>query len=140
MDGKIAELYAAVAAAQAQFAEGRAGAFQALWSPAEDVTIFGAFGGCESGWSAIQPRLAWAASQFRDGRWEYEPIAAMFGSEIGYTVGLERTAALIGGDTSPTTQELRVTHVFRREADQWRIVHRHADPLMATKAPFPRDG
>ena len=140
MNGEIDEVYAAVAAAQAQFATGRAGAFQALWSPAEDVTIFGAFGGYESGWSAIQPRLAWAASQFRDGRWEYQPIAAMFGSEIGYTVGLERTAALIGGDTLPTTQELRVTHVFRREADQWRIVHRHGDPLTATKAPSQRDG
>ena len=25
---------------------------------------------------------------------------------------------------------LRVTHVYRREADGWRLVHRHADPLV----------
>jgi len=25
---------------------------------------------------------------------------------------------------------LRVTHVYRREGDRWRLVHRHADPLV----------
>ena len=90
--------------------------------------------------AALCERGGRARVAFRDGRWAYQPIAAMFGSEIGYTVGLERTAALIGGDTLPTTQELRVTHVFRREADQWRIVHRHGDPLTSTKAPSQPDG
>jgi len=30
---------------------------------------------------------------------------------------------------------LRVTHVFRRDAGAWRLVHRHADPLVNTTAP-----
>ena len=29
---------------------------------------------------------------------------------------------------------LRVTHVYRLEGDRWKIVHRHADPLI-DKAP-----
>jgi len=30
---------------------------------------------------------------------------------------------------------LRVTHVFRLEDDQWKIVHRHADPLIDVAVP-----
>jgi ketosteroid isomerase-like protein len=30
-------------------------------------------------------------------------------------------------DGVPTTYTLRVTHVYRREDGQWRIVHRHGD-------------
>ena len=37
-------------------------AFQDLYSHADDVTIFGAFGGHEQGWDTVGPRLAWAAS------------------------------------------------------------------------------
>ena len=30
---------------------------------------------------------------------------------------------------------MRVTHVYRREGDDWRLVHRHADPLVDTMTP-----
>src|SRR4051812_48478422 len=43
-------------------------------------------------------------------------------------VGFEdTTAAVASGD--PTEYDLRVTMIFRREQGQWKIVHRHADPI-----------
>jgi ketosteroid isomerase-like protein len=30
---------------------------------------------------------------------------------------------------------LRVTHICRKEAGVWKLVHRHADPLMGKTAP-----
>jgi ketosteroid isomerase-like protein len=33
------------------------------------------------------------------------------------------------GDAAPQAYELRVTTVFRREDGEWRVVHRHADPV-----------
>ncbi len=30
---------------------------------------------------------------------------------------------------------MRVTHVYRREGDDWRLVHRHADPFVETMTP-----
>lgn len=115
------------------FVRGDANAAASLWLPAEDVTIFGAFGGYEHGWAAVRPRLAWAASQFRDGTWACEHLAAHFGADVGYTVGIEHARASIGG--SPGRQDLRVTHLYRRVDGRWQMVHRHADPLTGKAAP-----
>jgi ketosteroid isomerase-like protein len=30
---------------------------------------------------------------------------------------------------------LRVSHVFRKEDGEWKMVHRHADPLLETTSP-----
>jgi hypothetical protein len=132
-DQRVAEMQTALRVALAEFAQGRAAAYQALWSQADDVTIFGGFGGHERGWSVVGPRLAWAASQFEAGRWDIEPVSSMFGAELGYTVTLEHGEAIVAG--SKEGQELRVTHVFRLENDDWRIIHRHADPLTQTITP-----
>ncbi|MFY9849874.1 MAG: nuclear transport factor 2 family protein [Trebonia sp.] len=119
--------------AMGSFVRGDANAAASLWLPAEDVTIFGAFGGYERGWAAVRPRLAWAASQFRDGTWACEHLAAHFGADVGYTVGIEHARASIGG--SPGRQDLRVTHLYRRVDGRWQMVHRHADPLTGKAAP-----
>jgi hypothetical protein len=40
---------------------------KALWSRADDVTIFGGSGSHAKGWTAVKPRLEWAAARFRGG-------------------------------------------------------------------------
>ena len=90
--------------ADAEFGAGRAGGYQDMYSHADDVTIFGAFGGHEQGWDTVGPRLAWAATQFNprtDTTLERTLISANFGTELGYTVTLEgapRTTTI--GDTT----------------------------------------
>ena len=42
-------------------------------------------------------------------------------------VAIERTTASVGGGP-PTPYSLRSTTIFRREGDEWKIVHRHGDP------------
>ena len=44
---------------------------------------------------------------------------------MAYTVGYEHNTVSVEG--SRRTYTLRVTHVYRREDGQWRIVHRHGD-------------
>jgi ketosteroid isomerase-like protein len=48
--------------------------------------------------------------------------------DLAYIVGYEHTMASVGG-AEPEAYDLRVTTIFRREHGQWKIVHRHADPM-----------
>jgi ketosteroid isomerase-like protein len=57
-----------------------------------------------------------------------EVIAADVSGDLGYVVGIEHSTASVDGAT-PEAYDLRVTEVFRREAGDWKVVHRHADPM-----------
>ncbi len=54
-------------------------------------------------------------------------LAAGAGADLGYVVAIERITASVGG-REPARYALRVTTVFRREAGEWKVVHRHGDP------------
>jgi ketosteroid isomerase-like protein len=44
-------------------------------------------------------------------------------------VEIERAKAKIGGREEITPLALRATMIFRPEEGEWKIVHRHADPI-----------
>jgi ketosteroid isomerase-like protein len=46
---------------------------------------------------------------------------------MAFTVGLEHTSTSVDG--APLTYTLRATQVYRREGGEWKVAHRHADPL-----------
>ncbi len=48
---------------------------------------------------------------------------------LGFIVDFERTRAKFGTRLDASTIELRVTTIFRLEDGEWKVVHRHADPL-----------
>jgi ketosteroid isomerase-like protein len=55
--------------------------------------------------------------------------------ELAYTIANERSEALIVGQDQAVPMALRVTHIFRMEEGAWKLIHRHADPLMQKTAP-----
>jgi ketosteroid isomerase-like protein len=121
--------------AEEQFVQGRAAVFQSLWSHADDVTLCGGFGGVERGWQNVTDRLSWVSKKYSDGTRTREEISRMVGNDFAYLVQKEVIRSRVASQAEPSTQELRATMVFRREADGWRIVHRHADLQIATKPP-----
>jgi len=42
---------------------------------------------------------------------------------------IERTNAKVGGAEEVTPCDLRVTMTLRPEDGEWKVVHRHADPI-----------
>jgi ketosteroid isomerase-like protein len=97
----------------------------ALWSRNDPVTLYGAkLSG--SGWAELEPAFREVASWFSDAvDYRFEVIAAGASADLAYTVGYEHNQ--VRADGQPRTYTLRVTHVYRRENRQWRVVHRHAD-------------
>lgn len=50
-------------------------------------------------------------------------------------LAIEPGAALLSDQDKPAPIALRVTHIFRKEDGVWKLVHRHADPLIGKTAP-----
>ena len=114
--------------ADAALHNGDAGPRMALWSRNDPVTLFGA-AVTNSGWAEIGPTFDWLASRFSNCEsFEYEVMAAGASGDLAYVVGFEHTTAAVGG-APPVPYSLRVTTVFRREDGEWKVVHRHADPM-----------
>jgi ketosteroid isomerase-like protein len=134
-DSEWAAFMAKLEAAEHEFAQGSPAAFKALWSHSDDVSICGAFGGIESGWKNVAARLDWAGSQFSEGTRTREEVRSAVGADFAYIVQTEHIRFRVPGRSEPSTLELRVTMVFRRVADGWRIVHRHADSQKSTQLP-----
>jgi ketosteroid isomerase-like protein len=134
-DSEWAAFMAKLEAAEYEFAQGRPAAFKDLWSHSDDVSICGAFGGIESGWKNVATRLDWASSQFSEGTRSREEIGCAVGADLAYLVQSEHILFRVPGRTEQSTLDLRVTMVFRRQADGWRIVHRQADSQKNTRLP-----
>ena len=98
-----------------------------MWSSHDPLSLFGAEGPPCSGWDRISDRFRSIASRFSDCReYEFELLAAGVSGDLAYTVGFERaTMSLDRGPVGPIV--LRVTHIYRREDGEWKIVHRHGD-------------
>ena len=113
--------------AQRAFHDGDAAPNNALWTRDDPMTLFAARGLCESGTEHVTETFRRVASEFSAvSDYEWDIVASGVSGDMAYTVAIERYTASLRGDPR-AKQELRVTHVYRRENGHWRAVHRHAD-------------
>lgn len=115
------------------FYNGHPDAVKALWSHADDVTLSGAAGGATAkGWSEVSKRLGWASSQFlnAEGSKAVEEVQVTVSGDFAYIVQYEHIRYRPPGQAKESRRDYRVTTIFRRESDGWRVVHRHADTQM----------
>ncbi|WP_245309156.1 YybH family protein [Bradyrhizobium retamae] len=97
---------------------------------ADDFTLMQPFGGEASrGFDGSPERLARLASYFRNGDAKLELVQTYASDDLVVLAMIERQHGEVGGLPNQDWS-LRVTQVYRRQAGQWWLVHRHADPLV----------
>ena len=126
----IESAIAASHAALAAIIRGDQGGYLALFSEADDVTLGKPFGPYGKGRKKVEERLAVAASKYRDGRnAKAELVSQYLSDSLACIVEVESGEARIAGSETFDRLSVRVTSLFRLEGGNWKLVHRHADPL-----------
>ena len=103
--------------------------FKALYSRSEDITLGNPFGGFGRGWAEVVEQLERAPSYYEDGQaTAFDTASRGEAADLAYTVEIERAKARVGGSSQVREFADRVTSIYRRESDGWKLIHRHADP------------
>jgi ketosteroid isomerase-like protein len=106
---------------------------------ADDMTIFGPFGGPTPRPGVMSPeelraRQAAVSSQFGGGSGSVEVVKTIVEGALVVVVALEHNEVMFSGRDVPHPWTLRTTQVFRRTNDRWLRLHRHADPLILLRS------
>jgi len=96
------------------------------------ATIFGPKGDCVQGADHVNAANEKGARMFKPGGSNtFEIMHSAADNDLAYWVGIQRSVVRMDGKESGVAMDLRVTEIFRREGDEWKLVHRHADKLAA---------
>jgi len=113
-----------------EFVKGNPEPGKELFSRKDDVTLANPLGPPVRGWDEVYKTIEHAASTIRDGEFlGFEIVSKLVAPELAYVVWIERTKAKMGANDEVTPFALRVTMIFRPEDGEWKVVHRHADPI-----------
>ena len=117
-------------AASRAFVNGDVAPLDSISTHHSPASIFGPMGNCVQGASKVNGANANGSKMFKPGgesRFEIHQIAADGG--LAFWAGVQRTTVLMHDNDKASPMDLRVTEIFRRENDEWKLVHRHADAL-----------
>jgi ketosteroid isomerase-like protein len=130
-DQELADLVEATAEAASAFIRGDIRRYLTLIRHADDYTLMAPFGGePRRGFDPSDQAVEALAEYFRGpGQAELEVFESYTSGDLVVLVAVERQHGEIGG-LPDQDWSLRVTLVFRREGEGWRLAHRHADPLV----------
>ena len=109
---------------------GDSSAYKPLYSRRDDVTLANPFGPPALGWDEVSATLDRAAQNYRDGEIAgFENVSTVITDELRTRSRSSATGRGSGGPRSSRDVSIRVTTVYRREDGEWKVVHRHADPI-----------
>ena len=100
---------------------------RALWSRNDPVSVLGAWRNAIGQQEIIELFTALGTSFSDCTSYAFELQAYDVVGDMAYTAGLEHTSASVDGQ--PRTYSLRATQVYRREAGEWKVAHRHGDTV-----------
>lgn len=112
-------------AALNRMANGDAGPLADVWSHSAAVTTMHPIGGRQVGWDTVRESWEQVARLASEGRVKLGDQIVQVAGDVAYELGVERGQLKLAGQQ--VTIEHRVTNIYRREAEGWKIVHHHTD-------------
>jgi len=95
------------------------------------ATFLGPKGGLEEGARHVSSVYEQDAGRFESGETTFEVVHMEASGGLAFFTGIQHAKVVMKGEQTAQPMSLRVTEVFRREGPDWKLVHRHADPLAA---------
>ena len=127
---ELTDLIDRAAAAASAIIRGDVREYFALLPHADDYTLMAPSGGePRRGVDTSDATLDALAAYFQGGEAKFDVVQSYTSPELVVLVAIERQHGKVGA-LAEQDLSLRVSLVFRREASEWRLVHRHADPLV----------
>ena len=113
-------------AALNSMANGDASAMAEIWEQSAEVTGQHPIGGRSVGWDQIAESWQRVAAISSDGRIERRDQRLRVIGDAAVESGIEQVSFKLAGHA--VEAQIRVTNVYRRAADGWKIIHHHTDP------------
>ena len=117
--------------AAGSYINGDAGPLGELAAKESPATFFSPGGGYVQTAEQVLDRYNGDARYFKAGSGEgrFEILHMGSSGDLGYWVGFQQATTKLEGNPDPVPFNLRITEIFRRENGEWKLIHRHADPL-----------
>lgn len=104
--------------------------YAALFADRDDITLGNPFGPFGKGRTEVLKALNNAATKYKDGTVVEVDRLAVYGDDRFVSlVEVEHLRAKLGTSGDFSEFAARVTTVFEKIGDSWKLVHRHADPI-----------
>lgn len=130
LEEAIAESHAALR----KILNGDPSGYAALFANREDITLGNPFGPFGKGRDAVLAALNNAAKKYTDGSVvRVERVAVYGGGNRFVLVEIEHDRAKLGANPDFAEFAARVTSVYEKIDGQWKLVHRHADPITSAR-------
>jgi ketosteroid isomerase-like protein len=128
IDHTVADLIARSERANAALMRGDIDTYLDLMTLSDDFTLMSPFGGKPSLGAYTRGQWEEIGKFFKNGTLKQELVQAYGTSDMVVLAVIEHCHGEVGG-LPAQDWPLRVTLVYRRDADKWHLVHRHADAL-----------
>jgi ketosteroid isomerase-like protein len=128
-DAELAEVIQRTEEATSAWMRGDMERYLELTPHARGFTLMNPFGGAPARHDDRAESIRAAAGYFAGGEARLEVVETHAWGDTVVLVMIEEQHGQVGG-LPDQDWSLRVTQVYRREGPDWRVVHRHADPLV----------
>ena len=118
------------------YVNGDAGPLDRIVAHSGTASFFPPNGGSEQGAKEVSARYDRDAHSFgKGGETDLEILQSASAGDVGFWTGFQSARVKMGSTAEAVEMKLRITELFRRVEGEWKMVHRHADPMAESAKP-----